>query len=235
MAASSSASSSASPRSPRRVLLVEDSQDTVDLITMALVRQGWSVEAAARADEALSRLAERPFDLVISHLNLPDQVATAMLRQAREAGSLATTSVLIITGQATVDNPDDYPVLRKPLDIDALVRQAASILGSEAPPAAVGEESGVVELVLYYTPPWPSSMKARRNLEKILKAYEADAVRLTMRDLGEHPDMAEKDGVVFSPTLIKRSPGAPVWMLGDLSDSTAVTDLLLAAGIKPRS
>jgi DNA-binding response OmpR family regulator len=198
------------------------------------MRHGWQVEAAARADEALARLAERPFDLVISHLNLPDRVATEMLREAREAGSLASTSVLIITGQATVENPDDYPVLRKPLDIESLVRQATAILEGAAPEAAGSEDSSVVELVLYYTPPWPSSMKARRNLEKILKAYEADAVHLTMRDLGEHPDLAEKDGVVFSPTLIKRSPGAPVWMLGDLSDSTAVTDLLLASGIKPR-
>lgn len=213
-----------------RILLVEDTQDVVDLITLALVRHGWSVEAAARADEALSRLSERPFDLVICHLHLPDRIATDMLREAREAGSLKTTSVLIITGQAN-PNVDEYPVLTKPLDIDALVRQVAAILGA----APSGEAaSDIVELVLYYTPPWPSSMKARRNLEKILEAYETDAVHLTMRDLGEHPDLAESDGVVFSPTLIKKSPGAPVWMLGDLSDSTAVTDLLLASGIKPQ-
>jgi DNA-binding response OmpR family regulator len=228
MAATGGASTTA-----RRILLVEDSQDTVDLISLALGRQGWQVVAAARADEALALLAERPFDLVISHLNLPDRIATAMLREAREAGSLAATSVLIITGQATVDNPDDYPVLRKPLDIDALVKQVRAILEGSGPDGKA-DESAVVELVLYYTPPWPSSMKARRNLEKILKAYEADTVHLTMRDLGEHPDLAESDGVVFSPTLIKRSPGAPVWMLGDLSDSTAVTDLLLASGVKPR-
>lgn len=223
---------SGTPPAPCRILLVEDSQDTLDLMTLALGRQGWQVEAAARADEALARLAERPFDLVISHLNLPDRVATAMLREAREAGSLAATSVMIITGQATVENPDDYPVLRKPLDIDALVKQTRAILEGTADGG--GGESSVVELVLYYTPPWPSSMKARRNLEMILRAYDPDAVRLTMRDLGEHPDLAESDGVVFSPTLIKRSPGAPVWMLGDLSDSRAVTDLLLASGLEPR-
>jgi DNA-binding response OmpR family regulator len=216
---------------PRRILLVEDSQDTLDLITLALGRLGWQVEAAARADEALARLAEKPFDLVISHLNLPDRVATEMLREAREAGSLATTAVMIITGQANVENPDDYPVLRKPLDIAALVKQARAILEGPVPEDG---ESGVVELVLYYTPPWPSSMKARRNLENILKAYAPDAVRLTTRDLAEHPDLAESDGVVFSPTLIKRAPGAPVWMLGDLSDSRAVTDLLHASGLKPR-
>ena len=221
-----------------RILLVEDTQDVVDLITLALVRHGWSVEAAARADEALSRLSERPFDLVICHLHLPDRIATDMLREAREAGSLKATSVLIITGQ-TNPNVDEYPVLAKPLDIDALVRQVSAILDSsgaapsgEAPSGEAA--SDIVELVLYYTPPWPSSMKARRNLEKILEACETDAVHLTMRDLGEHPDLAESDGVVFSPTLIKKSPGAPVWMLGDLSDSTAVTDLLLASGIKPQ-
>jgi DNA-binding response OmpR family regulator len=217
-----------------RILLVEDSQDVVDLITLALVRHGWRVEAAARAEEALERLAEaRHFDLVICHLNLPDRVATSMLREARDAGLLETTSVLIITGQANA-NVEDYPVLKKPLDIEALVRQAATILEASGmvPPVVGGTE--VVELVLYYTPPWPSSMKARRNLEKILAAYLPESIHLTIRDLGEHASLAESDGVVFSPTLIKKSPGAPVWMLGDLSDSRAVTDLLLASGIRPQ-
>ena len=224
----------AAPRNPdARVLVVEDSRDVLDLVTLALVREGWQVEAAVRADEGLARLAERRYDLVIAHLGLPDRRATEMLRDAREAGHLASTSVLIITGQANPDNPDAFPVLRKPLDMEALVRQARTILG--VPPAAEDEEEGgTVELVFYYTPPWPSSMKARRNLEKILAGYEPGLVNLTVRDLGEHPDLAEADGVVFSPTLIKKSPGAPVWMLGDLSDATAVTDLLLAAGVMPR-
>ena len=226
----------AAPRSPgARVLVVEDSRDVLDLITVALGRQGWRVEAAVRADEGLARLAERHYDLVIAHLGLPDRRATEMLREAREAGHLTTTAVLMITGQANPDNPDAFPVLAKPIDIDALVRQAQTILGAPGPSGeAEDEEAGTVELVLYYTPPWPSSMKARRNLERILAGYEADEVHLTVRDLGEHPDLAESDGVVFSPTLIKKSPGAPVWMLGDLSDATAITDLLLAAGVAPR-
>ena len=215
-----------------RILLVDDARDEVDLITLALVRQGWKVQAAARASEGLARLAERRYDLVIAHLGLPDRRATEMLREAREAGHLASTAVFIITGNANPENPDEFPVLSKPLDIEALVRQARTILGAPAPG---GEDEGAtVQLVLFYTPPWPSSMKARRNLETILDAYEADAVHLTLRDIGEHPDLAESKGVVFSPTLIKESPGAQVWMLGDLSDSTAVTDLLLASGIKPR-
>lgn len=224
----------AAPRSPgARVLVVEDSKDVLDLITVALGRQGWQVEAAVRADEGLARLAERRYDLVIAHLGLPDRRATEMLREAREAGHLATTAVLMITGQANPDNPDAFPVLRKPIDIDALVRQAQTILGAPSPEENE-DEGTVVELVFYYTPPWPSSMKARRNLEKILAGYAAEEVHLTVRDLAEHPDLAEADGVVFSPTLLKKSPGAPVWMLGDLSDPTAVTDLLLASGVSPR-
>ena len=219
---------------PARILVVEDSKDVLDLITLALVRQGWHVEAAARADEGMARLAERRYDLVIAHLGLPDRRATEMLREAREAGHLAATAVLVVTGQANPDNPDEFPVLRKPLDIEALVRQAQSILGADAASGEADAAGARVEMILYYTPPWPSSMKARRNLEQILDGYAADAVHLTLRDLTEHPDLAEADGVVFSPTLIKKSPGAPVWMLGDLSDPTGVIDLLLAAGIKPR-
>ena len=71
------------------------------------------------------------------------------------------------------------------------MRQAQTILGAAGASAEDDEEGGTVELVLYYTPPWPSSMKARRNLEKILGGYAPDAVHLTLRDLAEHPDLAE--------------------------------------------
>jgi DNA-binding response OmpR family regulator len=220
----------------KRILLVEDSRDQLDLFSLALMRRGWQVEVASRASEALEHLANRRFDLVVSHLGLPDEIATHMLQKARAEGWLEKTAALIITGQANPDNPESFPVLRKPVDIEALVRQVGTILG-EGPAAASVEETaeGRVELVLYYTPPWPSSEKARRNLEKILAGYAAEAVHLSLRDLAEHPDLAEADGVVFSPTLIKKSPGAPVWMLGDLSDAAAVTDMLLSAGLSPRS
>jgi len=218
-----------------RILLVEDAQDQLDLISLALIRNGWQVEAASRADEALRRLEERQYDLVISHLGLPDQAATKMLHEARTAGRLASTAVIIITGQANPPNPDGFPVVHKPVDLDVLVRQVRSILGLAAEaPAEVAADGAVVELVLYYTPPWTSSLKALRNLEKILEGFDKDAVHLNVRDLAEHPEQAEADGVVFSPTLVKKAPGPPVWMLGDLSDSRAVTDLLLASGVKPQ-
>jgi CheY-like chemotaxis protein len=219
----------------KRILLVEDARDQLDLLSLALMRQGWQVEAASRASEALERLAARRYDLVISHLGLPDRDATRMLQDARASGWLESTAVVIITGQANPENPDAFPVLHKPVDIDALVRQVTSILGAGPATAPPGGDGAPIELVLYYTPPWPSSEKARRNLEKILGSYPPEAVHLTIRDLAGHPDLAEADGVVFSPTLIKKSPGAPVWMLGDLSDATAVTDMLLSTGIRPRS
>jgi DNA-binding response OmpR family regulator len=219
----------------KRILLVEDSRDQLDLLSLALMRQGWQVEVASRASEAMEQLGARHFDLVISHLGLPDRQATHMLQDARASGWLESTAVVIITGQAHPENPDAFPVLHKPVDIDALVRQVASILGEAGAPPAGEAAEGRIELVLYYTPPWPSSEKARRNLEKILAAYPEEAVRLTLRDLAEHPDLAEADAVVFSPTLIKKSPGAPVWMLGDLSDAAAVTDMLLSAGVTPRA
>jgi DNA-binding response OmpR family regulator len=218
-----------------RILLVDDAQDQLDLISLALMRHGWQVEVASRADEALQRLKEREYDLVISHLGLPDQAATKMLQEARAAGRLASTAVMIVTGQANPENPDGFPVLQKPVDLDVLVRQVRSIFGLSAEaPAGTAAEGAPVELVLYYTPPWTSSLKALRNLETILAGFHQDAVHLTVRDLAEHPEDAETDGVVFSPTLVKKSPGPPVWMLGDLSDDRAVTDMLLSAGLNPR-
>ena len=218
-----------------RILLVEDAKDQLDLISLALMRQGWTVEVASRADEALARLTERTYDLVITHLGLPDRPATPMLREAEAKGRLASTAMLIITGQAQPDVPQGAQVLQKPVDLDLLVRQARSILGITADTAPGTGDGETVELVLYYTPPWTSSLKALRNLQKILGGFDKEAVRLSVRDLAEHPEQAEADGVVFSPTLVKKAPGAPVWMLGDLSDDRAVTDMLLSAGLNPRT
>ena len=100
----------------KRILLVEDSRDQLDLFSLALMRKGWQVEVASRASEALEHLADRRFDLVVSHLGLPDEIATRMLQKARAEGWLEKTAVLIITGQANPDNPEAFPVLHKPVE-----------------------------------------------------------------------------------------------------------------------
>jgi len=49
------------------------------------------------------------------------------------------------------------------------------------------------------------------------------------------PLAGEEDQLVFTPTLVKRSPPPRAWVVGDLSDHGVVVTLLDMAGIQRRT
>ncbi len=79
---------SSGPRlSHLRVLVVDDEQDARDLITMLLENEGAGVETAASADEALARLSNGHFDVVVSDIGMPHHDGYWLVRRIRESGS----------------------------------------------------------------------------------------------------------------------------------------------------
>lgn len=51
--------------------------------------------------------------------------------------------------------------------------------------------------------------------------------------MNEHPDRAETDGICFTPVLLKKQPLPRTYILGDLSNTAALVDLLVACGVEP--
>ena len=100
-----------------------------------------------------------------------------------------------------------------------------------SPPNNTGVPS--IELTLYISGSAMASQKAVNNLQKLLRAYKADQVRLTICDLSvEFSATAEADKIAFAPTLVKRSPEPKAWILGSLDDSSPVIHLLEDARIE---
>jgi DNA-binding response OmpR family regulator len=56
---------------PKRVLLVEDEIELLDLFSRRLLRAGFDVVAAPTAEEAIAHLQDRVFDVVVSDIQLP--------------------------------------------------------------------------------------------------------------------------------------------------------------------
>ena len=220
-----------------RILLVDENDDNRELIALALESGGYAVERCASAGEALERLRRSRFHVVIGHYGLPDKSAAALFQEARHEGLLEGTATLVLSGQPDPVGVEPTQLIRKPLDLTRLLRAVAGAAQGHArgpvPPAT--EAAAVpVELALYVTMPWPSSLKAKRNLERVLAAFPASQVRLTICDLAQEPNRAEEDGIVFSPTLVKRSPEPRAWVMGDLSDRKVLSNLLLMCGLEPR-
>jgi CheY-like chemotaxis protein len=108
-----------------RVLVVEDDEAVRRLLEDALSDAGFSVRSASHGAEALLRLHHQTPNVIILDLMLPLINGVEILQTLRKQPHLATLPVLVVTGTATTafDLRAFVPlrVMRKPLDLDALV------------------------------------------------------------------------------------------------------------------
>jgi circadian clock protein KaiB len=232
-----------------RILVVDGDEDHAALLATVLQAQGYRVDVAASAEAGLQSLAAAGYELLLIHYGLPDQTGMALLQQARAQGLIGSAAQLLFTGKPSVEGTEEVKVLRKPLDMQDVVRQVHSIIGPPEgpgpPPSKVGDRrrktaeareararhGAKIELALYVTLPWPSSLRAKANLRRVLTGVRQGEVRLRVCDLAREPERAENDNVLFSPTLVKVWPAPKMWILGDLSEPEVLTDLLAMCGV----
>ena len=124
--------------SSRKVLVVEDDEPVQRLITRALEREGFGVEAVADAAAARQAAVSGDFDLVILDLRLPDADGLDVLTQMREVVEVPT---IIVSGRGAegdrvlglTSGADDYVV--KPFSPRELVARVHAVLRRSAGPA----------------------------------------------------------------------------------------------------
>ncbi len=85
-------------------------------------------------------------------------------------------------------------------------------------------------LRLYITGRTPQSQRAVDNLRRICEAELRNAYELEVIDVLEHPEAAESDKILATPTLVKQLPEPVRKIIGDLSDREKV---LLGLDITP--
>jgi DNA-binding response OmpR family regulator len=126
---------------PMRVLLVEDSAPTRDLLERSLGEAGIELVTAARLSTGLRCALTEEFDVIVLDLMLPDGSGLDLCREVRAQG--VTTPILCLTARGEVADrveglnagADDY--LRKPFalaELHARLRALARRRG-QAPPA----------------------------------------------------------------------------------------------------
>lgn len=82
-----------------RILLVDDNLDHVQLAMRALrADPAWRVEAVRMGREAVSRVRDEPFDLILLDYRLPDMTGIEVLREIRKTSKAA---VLIMSAQGS--------------------------------------------------------------------------------------------------------------------------------------
>lgn len=111
------------------VLLVEDSRDAADTLAEALVGLGYAVRVAYGGDDALRAFAERPAEVVLLDLGLPDLDGLEVARRLRALPGGAAARLIALTGygqeedrrQSEEAGVDEHVL--KPVDLGRLLER----------------------------------------------------------------------------------------------------------------
>ncbi|SYZ72326.1 Acetoacetate metabolism regulatory protein AtoC [Candidatus Zixiibacteriota bacterium] len=84
-----------------KILVVDDSPDTLEVLQRNLSTEGYVVFTAPGVSEAIRVLEASPIDLVITDLKMPKVSGLELIRHVRE--NFKNTEVMMITGYATIE------------------------------------------------------------------------------------------------------------------------------------
>ncbi|MBD3852335.1 MAG: response regulator, partial [Acidobacteria bacterium] len=85
-----------------RILVVDDSPPTVEVIVRNLMDRGYLVWSASSVTEAIRMLESATIDLVITDMKMPGIGGLELVRHVRE--NFEDTQVVMITGYPSIDS-----------------------------------------------------------------------------------------------------------------------------------
>ena len=128
------ADASAQPGTGGSILVVEDEAALGAAVSEALMDAGFSVTLASDGIEALERLQERPYDLIVCDLKMPRLDGTAFYRQLEAEHAALARRVLFVTGDVAGTEAERFLEetgcrwLPKPFRLKDLLRVASEML-----------------------------------------------------------------------------------------------------------
>jgi two-component system alkaline phosphatase synthesis response regulator PhoP len=116
-----------------KILIVEDNQDSREVIHLYFTQAGFTVVTAVDGSEGLYMAkAEKP-DLILTDLSMPNIDGLEMIKLLRADEETATIPILIFTahGSVTAEQAQEAgadQVFYKPFDFDELVKIAKALI-----------------------------------------------------------------------------------------------------------
>lgn len=129
-------------RTARRILVVDDQSDILELTSTVLSGAGYEVVALDSGAEAVERVGREPFDLVLLDINMPGMDGWETLRLMRADERLAGLPIVMFSIKGELrdkvlsmqEGAVDY--ITKPFMVDTLLARVQRVLdqaGGERP------------------------------------------------------------------------------------------------------
>jgi two-component system, chemotaxis family, chemotaxis protein CheY len=92
--------------SPKTIMTVDDAVTIRKMISMTLKGAGHEVMEAVDGAAALDALKDRPVDLIISDVNMPNMDGIEMTRQLRQTSTHSRTPIILLTTESAQEIKD---------------------------------------------------------------------------------------------------------------------------------
>lgn len=116
------------------VLIVDDSQMLVDIVTDILRREGYETSHALSGEQAVVQLRRKKFDVVVTDHYMPGMTGAELTRYIKTSPALQGIPVIGLAGSPEAEkrmNEEKVDVyLRKPVHDEDLVGAVKSVLGT---------------------------------------------------------------------------------------------------------
>lgn len=119
------------------ILIVDDYKTMLRIVRSLLAQIGFNnVDEAANGAEAINRLKEKTYDLIISDWNMEPMTGLELLKAVRADEKTKTVPFIMVTAESKTDNViaakqagvNNYIV--KPFNADTLKAKLAAVLGA---------------------------------------------------------------------------------------------------------
>jgi two-component system chemotaxis response regulator CheY len=120
----------------KTIITIDDAATMRKLIAYTLKGSGYQVLEAQDGPSALSVLADRPVDLIISDINMPNMNGVELTRRIRGLPSNRTTPILIVTTESELQVRNQARAagatgwIVKPFKPDQLLGLVGRVLGA---------------------------------------------------------------------------------------------------------
>ena len=176
------------PLASKSVLVVDDEPGMRTALQANFQRDGWRVETAGGASEAIRKFAQNRFPLVVTDVRMPDGDGLQVMRSVRT--SAPQTAVILLTAFGSVPEAVeaihggacDY--LTKPISFDQLQSSVNRVM-QRVPEASIVGDIETVEII-------GASAALRETLERARQAARTDADILIEAESGAGKELVAR-------------------------------------------
>jgi CheY-like chemotaxis protein len=109
-----------------RVLVVDDTEDNVFLLTTILELEGYTVDTASNGWDALHKIQSTHPDVALLDIIMPDMSGYSVTQRVRQDSSLAETAIILVTSFSVLEADEALSkgadaFLQKPIDPEQLI------------------------------------------------------------------------------------------------------------------